>query len=152
MIEFNLKLRLSLHIEDLQLQLRIFNPKRQAVRIAILDEQKKEIHMDTISKGNKRVLTARAVTDNGSPAKFKAGDVPVWTVSPEGGVLLAPSSDGLTCDVGWAAAGSQTITCTGKNAAGADIVGTVDIVTLPEVPTEPLATRIQIDVGPEEAL
>jgi hypothetical protein len=154
LIEFAFTLRLAQHIKDLlRFLLNIARPKRQASRIAILDESNKEISMANIPANKKRVLTARAVLENGGPAKFQAGSVPEWSVEPQGGILLFPAADGLNCDAAWNTAGMQTITCKGLNEAGREILGAVDIFTdVADVPPTPMAARIMIDIGPIEDL
>jgi len=121
--------------------------KKKAKRIAILNEHHKEITMDTIHLGSERVYTAEGRDAQNVPRDLLAGDVPIWTVSPDGVVTLLPTSDGLSCEVIAVGAGNCTITCTGKNTKGDVILGTADI-NVPAAET-PVATRIELTAGPE---
>jgi hypothetical protein len=106
----------------------------------------------TISAAAKRTFTA-VLKDNG--VAVSPVGVPVWTVSPEGGVSLFPSADGLSVDVLNLAAGSQTLTVTADPGSGvAPLSASVDIQTLaaPPPPPPPPPTHsftLDIAVGDE---
>lgn len=123
-------------------------PPKKAKRIAILNNQtNQEIKMDTIHLGSERVYTAEGRDAQNNPAPLLAGDVPVWTVSPTGVVSLFPTSDGLSCEIPSVAAGTCTVTITGKDVKGGVVTGSVDITVPGAEPA--LATRIELTAGPE---
>jgi hypothetical protein len=122
----------------------VFVRKRKAKRVVLFDENGKEINdMDvTIDAGKKRTVTA---APDPPGTAFQTGDVLVWTVSPEGGVALFPSSDGLSCDWAWRAAGTQVVTVTGHDVNGKVITGSANVITNAK-PVQ-VATGIALTVG-----
>jgi len=121
--------------------------KNRAKRFKFYNEEGEEITMDTISVDNKRTITVQPVDAKGRPAPIDG--VPVWTVSPEGGVSLFPSPDGLSCDVVWMGGPmTQTIAVTGDADLGAGVKNIVDFVDIETLASE--ATGFNISVGAEE--
>lgn len=123
-------------------------PIRKAARLKILDENQEEIlAMVTISADKKRIFSVQPIDSKGRPAAIDG--VPVWTVSPEGGVTLFPSSDGLSCEVVWLAPKQgQVLTVKADADLGTgvkEITGTADIETLTAE-----AVAFNLSVGEEQ--
>jgi hypothetical protein len=115
---------------ELFIRLRFF---RDAARLQVLDESRKEImSMVTINADKKRTFTVAPVDAKGRPARIDG--IPEWTVTPEGGVTLFPTTDGLSCDVVWQAPlASQVVTVKADADLGSGvrhITGTADVETL----------------------
>lgn len=127
------------------LQRLIFGPT-VAVRLKMLDENKKEITMGlTIAADKKRTLSIAPVDAKGRPAKIDG--VPVWDVTPTGGVSLFPSTDGLSCDIVWLDARQQVVSVQADADLGAGvktITGSLDVETLSAE-----AVGFTINAGPE---
>jgi hypothetical protein len=126
----NFELVVSAEGSELVIRFRSLYP---ATRLLIIDENKKEItSMVTISADKKRTFSIQPVDAKGRPAPVDG--VPVWAVSPEGGVTLFPAADGLSCDVAWLAPkAGQVVTVTADADLGEGvktITGTVDVQTL----------------------
>ena len=81
-----------------------------------------------------------------SPAGAQVSGVPVWTVSPTGGVTMFPSADGMSCDLlGATVLSSQTVTVSATPVGGT----TPLTATQPVQTVAPVATGLSITVGPE---
>lgn len=119
--------------------------QRRATGLRILDEKGQEITMAvTIGPNKKRTFTVVTLPNPGMPLD----GIPVWTVTPTGGVQLFPSADGMTCDVVWASAlSSQMVTVTADATLGS---GTRNISDSEEVTTTDIeAAGLNITVGDE---
>jgi hypothetical protein len=103
--------------------------------------------MVTINADKKRKFTVSPVDARGRVARIDG--IPEWSVTPQGGVSLFPSADGLSCDVIWLAPlAGQVLTVKADADLGSgvkEITGTADIETLG---TE--AASFQMTVGEEE--
>lgn len=100
----------------------------------------------TLTVGKRRTMTLGIL-----PAGALVDGVPVWTVSPTGGVSLFPTPDGKSCDMlGLTPVAIQTITVTADadlTAGVKPIIATQDIQT--QNPPPPPATGLGITVGAE---
>lgn len=104
-----------------------------ASRIKLLDENRKEIKMAVVINSDKtRTFSIQVVDAKGRPARLDG--IPVWAVSPTGGVALFPANDGMSCDVSHISAlDGQVLTVTGDGDLGSgtrQIIATADIQTL----------------------
>lgn len=118
-----------------------------SVTLKLFDENGMEITgMQNISADKKRVITLRILDGKKRPGA-KVEGVPMYTVVPTGIVSLFPASDGMSCEVGWIAPGTATVTCEGDADLGAGvkkITASSDFTTL-EAPAE----ELELTVGPE---
>src|SRR5438552_19066961 len=73
----------------------------KATKLLLLDENQKEVSMIVINSDKKRTFSIQPVDSKGRPARVDG--IPNWSVSPEGGVSLKPSDDGMKCEVAWVA-------------------------------------------------
>lgn len=105
--------------------------------------------MVTIRPNSRRTFTVKPVDSQGRSARIDGA--PQWSVSPAGGVALAPSVDGLSCLVSYVSAlDGQVLTVTGDadlSAGVRKITGTADLQTLPAE-----AVVFELSVGEEEPL
>lgn len=142
-----MKIQFSIIIAEITIEVKPSKLKK-AKRIAIFNNQtNQEIEMDIIHLGNERVYAAEGRDAQNNPADLFPGDVPTWNVSPSGVVTLFPTSDGMSCEIPSAAAGTCTVQCTGKDVKGGVVTGSIDITVPAAEP--PLATRIELTAGPE---
>ena len=117
-----------------------------ASRMAILDESRKETHMETLTQDHKRTLTTKAVDDAGQERLTDASPY-TWEATPSDVVTLTPTADGRACDVLGVKAGTAIVKVTADADPEAPVVpifGSVDIQVMAV-----LATKIEITVGPE---
>lgn len=106
----------------------------------------KAIDMDKIGPDNKRIYSVAIKDNKGRPAKVEG--VPVWTVSPTGGVLLFPAADGLTCEVAWdAPLATQTLKVEGDADLGAGVTLISDTIDIETTPNQ--AATMTLTAGPE---
>jgi hypothetical protein len=122
--------------------------RRQAVKILILNSDKKETPMD-IHVGKATTLTGKPVDTAGADAPIEG--IQSWTVTPTSGLNLFPASDGATCEAVGMLAGVYTVQSSADGnldpAITREITGTTQITVLDSFPDS--AVGINITAGPE---
>ncbi len=83
----------------------------------------------TVGRKRKYTVTPRNIADGVA----LVDGPPEWSVDPEGGVLLFPAPDGMTCDVVGEAAQTQDLTVTADADTGSGVVTLTQSVTIQTV-------------------
>jgi len=120
---------------------------RKAIRFKFFDEKGTELTMQiTLAADKKRTLSIQPVDAKGRPANIDG--VPVWDVTPTGGLTLFPSNDGLSCDIVWVQGEQDQVVSVSADAdlgtGVKTITGTLDVKTLSAE-----AVGFAINPGPE---